>query len=286
MRLPPVVHGPGAALHVAAEGIPRPLPARLAGPLVQTERCPMDVLGDADAGLVPREAPIALPPALRLRSLGSTGQHVSPGHIPSAGTVPSWRPARTPKSSAVQHGGVSEERWRSRAHAASLSLPGIFGRNMAHSETGRCPESNIVPVAGANVLLQPRQRHLWTPLRSCPSRLERRDPRHGQASGAYASKNPASPSRDREGWRSAYAALRVSSASLEAAALAPSPYAMRQPPNVPVGRAAGDCHIARAERPAGKILRVCFAANHIPTGPQQRTCRAQLCKLGLFPEKH
>lgn len=43
VRLPPVVHGPGAALHVAAEGIPRPLPARLAGPLVQTERCPMDV---------------------------------------------------------------------------------------------------------------------------------------------------------------------------------------------------------------------------------------------------
>ncbi len=58
------------------------------------------------------------------------------------------------------------------------------------------------------------------------------------------------------------------------------------PPNVPVGRAAGDYRIARAERPAGKILRVCFAANHIPTGPQQRACRAQLCKLGLFPEKH
>ncbi|QUC02580.1 hypothetical protein [Atopobium sp. oral taxon 416] len=47
---------------------------------------------------------------------------------------------------------------------------------MAHFKTGRCLESKSVPVADVNVLLQLRQRYLWTPLRSCPSRLKRVDP--------------------------------------------------------------------------------------------------------------
>jgi len=102
----------------------------------------------------------------------------------------------------------------------------IFGRNMAHSETGRCLESKSVPVADVNVLPQLRQRYLWIPLRSYPSCLKRADPHHRQAFGVYASKRPASPSRDREGWSSAYAALRVFSASLEAPALELSAYVM------------------------------------------------------------
>lgn len=56
----------------------------------------------------------------------------------------------------------------------------IFGRNMAHFKTGRCLESKSVPVADVNVLLQLRQRYLWTSLRSCPSRLKRADPHHGR----------------------------------------------------------------------------------------------------------
>ena len=132
--------------------------------------------------------------------------------------APSWQPARTRKSFAVQYGGVADDLWWSRAHAASLSLPSIFGRNMAHSEAGSRLESNIVPVAGVNDLPQLRQRYACTPLRSWPSRLKSAEPHHGHASGTYELKNSASPPLASGGWRSRRTFSCTVAASLEAAA--------------------------------------------------------------------
>ena len=53
VRLLLVEHVLGSPLNMASEGIPCPLPARLAEPFVQAKRCLVDVHGDADADLVP-----------------------------------------------------------------------------------------------------------------------------------------------------------------------------------------------------------------------------------------
>jgi hypothetical protein len=170
---------------------------------------------------------IVLPSALRMWSSGSSGHYVSSSHILSEREWRSPGKARSRRraSPSTMQGSQRSAGGRRRMPPRSYCLR-IFDRNMAHCETGRCLESKSVPVADVNVLLQLRQRYLWIPLRSCPSRLKRADPHHGQAFGVYTSKRPASPSRDREGWSSAYAALRVFSASLEALALELSAYAM------------------------------------------------------------